>query len=145
MTWIGQYAVDMTVNATCYNGSLMSGVSRFPVGLGELRQLEALQAEGCQLVQPFASMYAKDPLMLVKVHDVLNQTLDLSELELEQVPPQLLRLSGLTSLNLSKNAIKVSSTYRQDTFSRCQLLSEKCAGDKYRSTSACLPSITVVD
>jgi Leucine-rich repeat (LRR) protein len=100
------------------------------VGLGELRQLEALQAEGCQLVQPFASMYAKDPLMLVKVHDVLNQTLDLSELELEQVPSQILRLSGLTSLNLSKNAIKVSSSDRQDTFSAAS-----CCQRNVRGTS----------
>eukprot|EP00775_Hariotina_reticulata_P004492 gene4492-4745_t len=83
-----------------------TGVSSFPTGLGELRQLEALQAEGCHLVAPFAALYSKDPLMLVKLHDVLNHTLDMSDLELEQVPPQILRLSGLTSLNLSKNAIK---------------------------------------
>lgn len=78
-----------------------------PFAIGELRLLEGLQADGCPLAAPLASLYAKDPLLLVRLHDTQLQALDLSEAGLEEVPQALLRLTGLTSLDLHKNAIKV--------------------------------------
>jgi Leucine-rich repeat (LRR) protein len=85
-----------------------TGISSLPLSIGELHQLEGLQADGCPLVAPLNSLYAKDPLLLVKLHDTRLQALDLSEAGLEEVPQALLRLTGLTSLDLHKNAIKVS-------------------------------------
>jgi hypothetical protein len=68
-----------------------------------------LQADGCPLAPPLNSLYAKDPLLLVRLHDTRLQALDLSEIGLEEVPQALLRLTGLTSLDLHKNAIKVGA------------------------------------
>lgn len=85
-----------------------AGIPSFPAGVGSLRLLEGLQAEGCPLVAPFAGVYAKDPLLLVKLHNPQLQVLDLAEVGLEEVPQQLLLLTQLTSLNLFKNSIKVS-------------------------------------
>jgi hypothetical protein len=44
-----------------------------PYFIGELHQLEGLQADGCPLVAPLNSLYAKDPLLLVKLHDTRLQ------------------------------------------------------------------------
>lgn len=86
------------------------GISSFNNGFGELRQLEGLQADGCPLTAPFASIYTKDPLLLVKLHDTQLLSLDLADVGLEEVPQQVLRLTQLTSLSLTKNAIKVGSS-----------------------------------
>eukprot|EP00882_Tetradesmus_deserticola_P030837 GHRQ01034809.1.p4 GENE.GHRQ01034809.1~~GHRQ01034809.1.p4 ORF type:complete len:102 (-),score=44.51 GHRQ01034809.1:93-398(-) len=93
--------------------ALHLGISSVPVAIGELRMLEGLQTEGCPLAPPLSSLYAKDPLMLVRLHDTQLQALDLSEAGLEEVPQALLRLTGLTSLDLHKNAIKVGLPHRQ--------------------------------
>lgn len=89
------------------------GVSEFPKGLGELRRLDGLQADGCPLTPILATLYAKDPLLLVKVHDTQLLSLDLSDAGLDEVPQQVLHLTQLTSLNLLKNTIKVSSARPQ--------------------------------
>lgn len=103
-------AVPATHLQRSWWGVIAVGISSFPDGLGELRQLEGLQADGCQLASPFASLYTKDPLLLVKLHDTQLPSLDLSDVGLEEVPQQMLRLTQLTSLSLLKNSIKVGSS-----------------------------------
>jgi Leucine-rich repeat (LRR) protein len=84
-----------------------AGITRFPRGLGELRQLEGLQADGCELVAPYSSLYAKNPLLLVALHDREALSVDLSDCKLDAVPGDLMQQTQLTSLNLSKNNIQV--------------------------------------
>lgn len=92
------------------DSDLRAGISTFPRGLGELRDLEGLQADGCPLVPPYASIYAKNPLLLVALHDRERLALDLSDCGLDAVPTDLLQQTQLTSLNLGKNTIQVSAT-----------------------------------
>lgn len=92
----------------CPNAVPFTGITTFPEGLGVLRQLEGLQADGCHLQAPFNTLYDKDPLLLVKLHDTQLSTLDLSDAGLEVVPEQLNRMTQLTGLNLLRNSIKVN-------------------------------------
>lgn len=82
-----------------------AGISTLPPGLGELRALEGLQAEGCPLLPPYANMYGKDPLLLVALHDREQLSLDLSDCGLSEMPADLQQQTQLTSLNLGKNSI----------------------------------------
>lgn len=84
-----------------------AGITSFPRGLGELRHLEGLQADGCDLVAPYASLYTKNPLLLVALHDREALSVDLSDCKLDAVPGDLMRQTQLTSLNLGKNNIQV--------------------------------------
>lgn len=80
-----------------------AGISTLPPGLGELRDLEGLQAEGCPLLPPYANLYSKDPLLLVALHDRERLSLDLSDCGLSEVPADLQQQTQLTCLNLGKN------------------------------------------
>lgn len=91
----------------CPPRAALAGITGVPRTIHALQQLEGLQAEGCPLAQPFAALYAKEPLLLVQLHDTSRDTLDLSDAGLTEVPAQVLALTGLTALDLSKNAIKV--------------------------------------
>ena len=82
----------------------------FPRGLGELRHLEGLQADGCPLATPYSNLYSKDPLLLVGLHDRERLSLDLSDCGLNEVPRDVLLQTQLTSLNLGKNNIQVGAT-----------------------------------
>jgi Leucine-rich repeat (LRR) protein len=59
------------------------------------------------LDQAQAALYARDPLLLVGLHDVTREALDLSDCGLSVLPQQVLALTGLTKLDLSRNAIQV--------------------------------------
>lgn len=84
-----------------------AGIKAFPRGLGELRDLEGLQADGCPLAIPYSNLYSKDPLLLVALHDRERLSIDLSDCGLNEVPRDLLLQTQLTSLNLGKNNIQV--------------------------------------
>lgn len=68
-----------------------------------------LQADGCPLVFPYSNLYAKDPLLLVALHDRERLSVDLSDCGLHEVPKDLLQQTQLTSLNIAKNSIQVSA------------------------------------
>lgn len=83
-----------------------AGITAFPRGLGELRDLEGLQADGCPLAAPYSTLYAKNPLLLVALHDRERLAVDFTDCGLDSVPADLLQQTQLTSLNLSKNNIQ---------------------------------------
>jgi Leucine-rich repeat (LRR) protein len=83
--------------------AVCAGISTLPPGLGELRDLEGLQVDGCPLLPPYANLYSKDPLLLVALHDRERLSLDLSDCSLAEVPADLQQRTQLTSLNLGKN------------------------------------------
>lgn len=98
----------------------------FPRGLGELRHLEGLQADGCPLATPYSNLYSKDPLLLVGLHDRERLSLDLSDCGLNEVPRDVLLQTQLTSLNLGKNNIQVGRTEPLDSKLLALLPFPKC-------------------
>uniref|UniRef100_A0A7S0UT17 Leucine-rich repeat-containing protein 40 n=1 Tax=Polytomella parva TaxID=51329 RepID=A0A7S0UT17_9CHLO len=83
------------------------GIRSLPREIGQLSSLEGLQIEGHALPEPFASLYRQDPLLLVQIHSSLTQVLNLSALDLTEIPIHLLlHLPELRLLDLSKNRIR---------------------------------------
>jgi hypothetical protein len=61
---------------------------RLPAELGTLASLTSLQLSGCPLALPYSTLYKKDPLLLVALHNEALSALDLSECGLEAFPLQ---------------------------------------------------------
>lgn len=82
-----------------------TGVRDVPLDLGKLKCLESLQLDGCPLQHPYDELYNADPELLLHAHDSAVDQLDLSQLNLQAVPPCLQLLRQLVYLDLAGNHI----------------------------------------
>lgn len=64
-----------------------------------------VQMEGCELEDPWVSLYQRDPILLVCLNDAMIEKLDLSKCDLCEVPTALTTLVNLSTLNLSHNSL----------------------------------------
>jgi hypothetical protein len=62
-----------------------AGISTFPLELGSLASLEALQLEGCPLEGELGRVYEHTPLALVALHCQRTRELVLAHMGLQQV------------------------------------------------------------
>lgn len=82
-----------------------TGVKVIPDAMGNLRNLETLQASGNPFEYPFNLLYFRDPMLLVRFFCPDTTELNLSGCGLQTVPRSIALLKSLERLDLSDNNI----------------------------------------